>query len=433
MRRVRVRTSSRAFIAAVRSDRRLILQCCHGLHPALPARAPCSRSGPDNEPLAGPVGRVHSVADRAHHGHGTIVGCDHEPSGPSGPRPCWAGQPSRYGIGRRAELVRPAPVRRPRAAGRGGAAAGAAHLRRAPDPRPPPADVLDQVAGCARARPGGQHRRLDRPPARRPASSWTRSARCWTGPGCSCTGPTTCTPRCPRTRCATCGATAATSIAAHPGPALGRTRRGHGRRRLAGREQPPRPDQGRRPRHRGRRGARLAHRAATATTRSPGPPIPRPTCGSACMHSPEPRVLDQFAADGYDLLLAGPHARRPGPPAAVRGPGHQLRHRPGAGQRPAPAPALRPSPASLTPALAARVRRARHLTVGPVPVRLPAGGHAAHAGAADRLDCRRFRGNRPPGGLRPELAGGVWRSLAARFVRDEEAAGSNPATPTRRS
>ena len=27
-------------------------------------------------------------------------------------------------------------------------------------------------------------------------------------------------------------------------------------------------------------------------------------------------------------------------------------------------------------------------------------------------------------------AGGVWRSLVARFVRDEEAAGSNPATPT---
>ena len=28
------------------------------------------------------------------------------------------------------------------------------------------------------------------------------------------------------------------------------------------------------------------------------------------------------------------------------------------------------------------------------------------------------------------LTSGVWRSLAARFVRDEEAAGSNPATPT---
>jgi hypothetical protein len=27
---------------------------------------------------------------------------------------------------------------------------------------------------------------------------------------------------------------------------------------------------------------------------------------------------------------------------------------------------------------------------------------------------------------------GVWRSLAARFVRDEEVVGSNPATPTAR-
>ena len=29
------------------------------------------------------------------------------------------------------------------------------------------------------------------------------------------------------------------------------------------------------------------------------------------------------------------------------------------------------------------------------------------------------------------VAAGVWRSLRARFVRDEEAVGSNPATPTR--
>jgi hypothetical protein len=28
------------------------------------------------------------------------------------------------------------------------------------------------------------------------------------------------------------------------------------------------------------------------------------------------------------------------------------------------------------------------------------------------------------------LGTGVWRSLVARFVRDEEAAGSNPVTPT---
>ena len=29
-----------------------------------------------------------------------------------------------------------------------------------------------------------------------------------------------------------------------------------------------------------------------------------------------------------------------------------------------------------------------------------------------------------------EVAHGVWRSLVARFVRDEEVVGSNPATPT---
>jgi hypothetical protein len=28
---------------------------------------------------------------------------------------------------------------------------------------------------------------------------------------------------------------------------------------------------------------------------------------------------------------------------------------------------------------------------------------------------------------------GVWRSLVARFVRDEEVVGSNPATPTRKA
>jgi hypothetical protein len=30
-----------------------------------------------------------------------------------------------------------------------------------------------------------------------------------------------------------------------------------------------------------------------------------------------------------------------------------------------------------------------------------------------------------------EASIGVWRSLVARFVRDEEVVGSNPATPTR--
>ena len=66
--------------------------------------------------------------------------------------------------------------------------------------------------------------------------------------------------------------------------------------------------------------------------------------------------------------------------------------------------------------------------MGTVPAGLPAGGKPAHAGSADRLDFRGFRDC--PGPRAAQAGGGVWRSLAARFVRDEEAAGSNPATPT---
>jgi predicted MPP superfamily phosphohydrolase len=44
---------------------------------------------------------------------------------------------------------------------------------------------------------------------------------------------------------------------------------------------------------------------ATATTPSPVPPIRRQMCGIGILHSPEPAVLDRFAADGFDLLLAG--------------------------------------------------------------------------------------------------------------------------------
>ena len=53
-------------------------------------------------------------------------------------------------------------------------------------------------------------------------------------------------------------------------------------------------------------------------------------------HSPEPRVLDRFAADGYDLLLCGhTHGGQLRVPV-LRGAGHQLRHRPGAGAVAAP-------------------------------------------------------------------------------------------------
>ena len=41
------------------------------------------------------------------------------------------------------------------------------------------------------------------------------------------------------------------------------------------------------------------------------------------------------------------------------------------------------------------------------------------------------RSTGPGTGMLGRLHTGVWRSLVARFVRDEEAAGSNPVTPTK--
>ena len=109
------------------------------------------------------------------------------------------------------------------------------------------------------------------------------------------------------------------------------------------------------------------------------------------MHSPEPRVLDRFTADGYRPAAGRPHPWRPAPRAAVRGAGDQLRHRARAGQRPAPAPG-RAAGARPAAVLAARVRWARHLAVGAGPV-LP---------AARRRPCSRWS----PGSARlPEVSG----------------------------
>ena len=84
-----------------------------------------------------------------------------------------------------------------------------------------------------------------------------------------------------------------------------------------------------------------------------GPADPAADLRLGVLHSPEPSVMDRFAADGYDLLLAGhTHGGQVCLPW-LRHAGDQLRHRPGPGPRPAPAPG-RGRPAA---AVAARVRR----------------------------------------------------------------------------
>src|ERR1700733_7995889 len=83
--------------------------------------------------------------------------------------------------------------------------------------------------------------------------------------------------------------------------------------------------------------------------------------------------------------------------------------------------------------MAARLRRPGPLPVGPSQVRLPPRSDAAHAYPPIDVSVRE------PPKLSAKLTevrsrapcSGVWRSLVARFVRDEEVAGSNPVTPTR--
>src|ERR1700744_3088058 len=57
----------------------------------------------------------------------------------------------------------------------------------------------------------------------------------------------------------------------------------------------------------------------------------------------------------------------------------------------------------------------------------------SRAAAAGRSGCRGNALWRRAGAVRYAVVAsrGVWRSLVARFVRDEEVVGSNPATPTR--
>ena len=106
-----------------------------------------------------------------------------------------------------------------------------------------------------------------------------------------------------------------------------------------------------------------------------GPADPAADLRLAVMHSPEPRVLDQFAADGYELLLAGhTHGGQlclPGYGTIVTNCGIDRQRARG----------LHRYPARRT-GLAACLGWPGHFTVGPGQVRLPPGGQPAHPGSA---------------------------------------------------
>ena len=184
-----------------------------------------------------------------------------------------------------------------------------------------------------------QHRRQPRPRATRSPSSPTRSAALLDVPG-------RLRPRLQRLLRAGPAQPAALPAARHrqaphvsgrqlpwPRPA-GALRR----RRL------DRPDQRLRVADRRRHVLRVRRRRRPApelrrprARRRPGRP-PTPTSGSASTHAPYLRVLDQFAADGYDAIIAGhTHGGQVCLPGGRRA-DHQLRHRARPGPRAAPAP-----------------------------------------------------------------------------------------------
>ena len=115
-----------------------------------------------------------------------------------------------------------------------------------------------------------------------------------------------------------------------------------------------------------------------------GPADPAADLRLGLAHSPEPRVLDRFAADGYDLLLCGHthggQLRVPFYGALVTNCGID-RDRVRWLHRWARAPPRAPERH-----LAARLGRAGHQPVRAGPVRLPARGDPAHAHRPRRLN-----------------------------------------------
>ena len=177
--------------------------------------------------------------------------------------------------------------------------------------------------------------------------------------------------------------------------------------------------------------------ATTGSTWSPGRPTPSADVRLGVTHAPYLRVLDQFAADGYDAVIAGhTHGGQvclPVVGALTTNCDLDNARAKGLHRHPGGLPRRRPGQH-----LAARLGRRRHQPVRPDPGRLPARGHPAHADPATV----------PPEPIGSRLRGsgkvarvadrstyqpvriGLWRSLVARLVRDEEAAGSNPVSPT---
>ena len=203
------------------------------------------------------------------------------------------------------------------------------------------------------------------------------------------------------------------------------------RRRLGRPQQRPDHDQGRRPADRAGRRRRPAHRARRLRRRRrPGLGRP-PTSRSALTHAPDRGCWTRWPPTASAAARRA-HPRRPGLRTRLRRAGHQLR----------PAPA--------------RWRKGLHRWPGSDSWLHVSAGLGTHPTAPVRFACRarshpadaRSPADRRPTGAPPARPAGVpnltlgavgyycsarlgvWRSLVARFVRDEEVVGSNPATPT---
>ena len=137
-----------------------------------------------------------------------------------------------------------------------------------------------------------------------PGGARRARARCWTGPACSCSAATTTSARHPEEPGRATWCKVERRIQGEPLPwrdlRAALLERGwsdvtHARAATGRRRRRPWPSPA----------STTRTSAWTATTGSPAAPCGQPGLRLGLTHSPEPRVLDRFAADGYDLVLAG--------------------------------------------------------------------------------------------------------------------------------